>query len=120
MTADVVDQGVALLTHLERDELELPEVMSSIEAVTSSPNVQRRILEAADDRGVIDRDQDVVRIVESAPDTRDLEDKIISKDGHFECRRCGHSLSTGYWLRTGAGELGPFGSTCIQKVAAAR
>jgi hypothetical protein len=41
---------------------------------------------------------------------------VVSKEGEFTCRRCGASLSTGYFMRLEAGEHGPFGSSCIRTV----
>jgi hypothetical protein len=114
VTRDVVELGVELLAHLEHDELPLADVIDRIETVTSEPAVTREILDTAERRGVIDREDAVVR-----PRTHDFvrfERDVVAKEGEFTCRRCGASLSTGYFVRFDAGDHGPFGSSCIRKV----
>ncbi len=114
MARDVVDLGVELLAHLEHGELSLKAAMDRLELVTAEPAVQREILETAARRGVIEREGPTVR-----PTTHDylrFERDVVTKEGDFDCRRCGTGLSTGYFIDLDAGELGPFGSSCIRKV----
>lgn len=109
-----LDVGVALLAHVDDDELDLPEVMDRLETVTSNPTVQREILRVAERRGTIDRHGPY--IFPSNDATLQFERDVVSKEGKFVCRRCGAGLSTGYFMQFDAGEHGPFGSTCIKKV----
>lgn len=114
MSRDVVDLGIELLAHLEDEELSVKEAVDRIETVTTDPAITREILETAERRGVIDREGDTVR-----PTTHDFlrfQRDIVTKEGAFDCRRCGTALSTGYYIRLDAGEHGPFGSSCIRKV----
>ncbi|MEF8776434.1 MAG: DUF5830 family protein [Haloarculaceae archaeon] len=111
---DVVELGVDLLANLEYDELSLKETIDRIEAVTGDPRLIREILETAEDRGVIERDGATIR-----PATNDFlrfERDVVTKDGEFDCRRCGTGISTGYFIDFEDGEVGPFGSSCIRKV----
>jgi len=89
-------------------------VIDRLETVTSDPTVTRTILDRAELRGLIERDDGIVR-----PKSRQyvrFEQDVSTKEGEFTCRRCGSGLSTGYFIDLEAGELGPFGSSCIRKV----
>lgn len=111
---DRVELGLALLERLEHESLSLADVVDRIETVTSDPTVTRTILDEAELRGIVDREDGIVR-----PKSRQyvsFDRDVITKDGEFECRRCGCGLSTGYFIDLDAGEIGPFGSTCIRKV----
>lgn len=112
--ADPVELGVELLARLEHAELSLAEVVDRIETLTTDPAITREILDAAERRGVIQREEDVVR-PRSGTFLR-FESDVVAREGEFTCRRCGADLSTGYFMRLEAGEHGPFGSSCIRKV----
>jgi hypothetical protein len=113
--AETVELGVELLEHLEDEELSLADAMDRIEAVTTNPTLTRDILDAADDRGVIEREGATVRTRRGGSFVR-FESQVVTREGEFSCRRCGAGLSTGHFVRFEAGELGPFGSTCVRKV----
>ncbi|ELZ17227.1 hypothetical protein C477_13390 [Haloterrigena salina JCM 13891] len=111
---DRVERGLALLERLEHESLALADVVDRIEMVTSDPAVTRTILDEAELRGIIERDDGIVR-----PKSRQyvsFDQDVITKEGEFSCQRCGSGLSTGYFIDLDAGELGPFGSSCIRKV----
>ena len=114
ITDDRVELGLALLARLEHESLSLAAVIDRIETVTTDPTVTRTILDQAELRGLIERDDGIVR-----PKSRQyvsFEQDVITKEGDFTCKRCGSGLSTGYFIDLEAGELGPFGSSCIRKV----
>ena len=111
---DPVELGVQLLARLEHAELPLPEVLDRIETISTHPETTRAILEEAERRGHIDRDGDTVAPVSGR--FLSFESEVVSREGEFECRRCGASISTGYFMKLEAGEHGPFGSSCIRKV----
>ncbi len=112
--AETVEVGVALLAHLEDGTLSLAEAVDRIETVTTDPAVTREILDTAELRGVIDREEGVVRPRSGA--FVSFERDVVRREGEFTCQRCGASLSTGYFVQFDAGEHGPFGSSCIRKV----
>jgi hypothetical protein len=112
--ADTVDLGVELLANLEHEELSLADAMDRIEMVTADPALTREILDAAERRGVIERDDALVR--PTSGNYVSFESDVVSKDGEFTCERCGCGLSTGYFIQFDSDELGPFGSSCIRKV----
>ena len=111
---DRVELGVELLAKLEDPELSVAEAIDRLESITTNPRTTRQILEAAADRGVIEREGGQVRPTSDAYVR--FESEVVTKEGEFSCRRCGASLTTGYFINMDAGEHGPFGSSCIRKV----
>jgi len=112
--ADSVELGVELLSKLEHPELTVAEAVDRIETVTTHPATTRRILDAAEKRGVIEREDGVVK--PTGGGYLSFESEIVTKEGKFSCRRCGASISTGYFMKLEAGEHGAFGPECIRKV----
>ena len=110
-----IELGVDLLAHLEADELPLSAVVDRIETVTTNPTLTREILDTAELRGVIDREEGRILTRRGGTFVR-FERQVVRRDGDFSCRRCGAGLSTGHFVRFDSGELGPFGSSCIRKV----
>ena len=111
---DPVELGVQLLARLEHAELPLPAVIDRIETLTTHPETTRAILEEAEKRGHIVREGETVK--PAGGRFLSFESQVVARDGEFECRRCGASISTGYFMELEAGEHGPFGSSCIRKV----
>jgi hypothetical protein len=113
-----VELGVQLLERLEHAELSLAELVDRIETVTTHPATTRAIIEAAQKRGIIQREGDTVKPTSGRFLT--FESEVVERSGDYECKRCGKSLSVGHFIRLEAGELGPFGSSCIRKVTGRR
>ena len=111
---DPVELGVELLAHCEEPELSIAEAMDRLEAITSEPRLTREILETAEQRGIIDREE--ATIEPQGGNYVNFESQVVIKKGEFTCRRCGSGLSTGHFIKFESGELGPFGSSCIRKV----
>ncbi|MFB6133340.1 MAG: DUF5830 family protein [Halanaeroarchaeum sp.] len=111
---DPVELGVELLSKLEDQELPVASAIDRLETVTTHPRITRQILETAADRGVVERDGSTIR--PQGGDYVHFESEVVQKEGEFTCRRCGAELSTGHFIDFDAGELGPFGSTCIRTV----
>ena len=111
---DPVALGVALLAKFEDHELSVADALDRLEAVTTHPRTTRRILEAAEEQGLIERDGSTIR--PRGGDYVHFESEVVQKEGEFTCRRCGAGISTGYFIDLEAGELGPYGSSCIRKV----
>lgn len=110
-----LELGVELLAHLEREELPLPDAIDRIETVTTSPALTRDILDAAEKRGVIERENALLRVRRGGTYV-DYESQVVRREGEFDCRRCGAAIATGHFVKLDAGELGPFGSSCVRKV----
>jgi hypothetical protein len=109
-----VELALDLLAHLEREALPLSAVVDRIETVTTDPRLVRSVLDEAERRGVIERESGRIRVRRGG--VVRFERDVVVREGEFDCRRCGASLSTGHFVRLDAGELGPFGSSCIRKV----
>lgn len=109
-----IELGVALLEHLEHESLSVAEAVDRIELVTEEPAITREILDTAEARGVIDREDGMIR-PRRGTYVR-FERDVIQREGEFRCERCGAALSTGHFVQLDPGELGPFGSSCIRKV----
>lgn len=107
--------GVELIEHLEADELSLSAVIDRLETITTSPSLTREILDTAERRGLIAREDGQIRVRRGGSFVR-FERQVVTRDGEFTCRRCGAGLSTGHFISFETGELGPFGSDCIRKV----
>ncbi|ELZ82513.1 hypothetical protein C453_15548 [Haloferax elongans ATCC BAA-1513] len=112
---ELVELALELLAHLEADELSLAEVVDRIETVTTDPTLTRDILDTAEMRGIIDREGGRIRHNRGGTFVR-FESQVVQKEGEFDCRRCGASITTGHFVQFESGELGPFGSSCIRKV----
>jgi hypothetical protein len=111
---DPVELGVELLSKLEHPELTVAEAVDRIETVTTHPAITRKILDAAEKRGVIEREDGIVK--PTGGGYLSFQSEIVTKDGEFSCRRCGASVSTGYFMKLEADEHGAFGPECIRKV----
>jgi hypothetical protein len=112
---DRIELALDLLAHLEREELALSEAVDRIETVTTEPTLTRTILDEAEKRGILEREGGRLRTRRGGTFVR-FESQVVQREGEFECRRCGAGLSTGHFVQFEAGELGPFGSSCVRKV----
>ena len=112
---DRVELALDLLAALERDEVALSAAVDRIETVTTDPTLVRTILDEAELRGIVERDVDRLRLRRTGDFVR-FERQVVEREGDFDCRRCGASLSTGHFVEFESGELGPFGSSCVRKL----
>lgn len=112
---DRVELALDLLAHLERGDLSMKEVIDRLETITTDPHLTREILDEAELRGIIERDDGRIRTRRGGTFVR-FESQVVEREGEFDCRRCGASISTGHFVRFESGELGPFGSSCVRKV----
>jgi hypothetical protein len=111
---DPVEVGVELLSKLEHPELTVAEAVDRVETVTTHPATTRKILDEAEKRGVIEREDGIVK--PTGGGYVSFQSEVVTKEGDFSCRRCGASISTGHFIKLDAGEHGPFGPECIRKV----
>jgi hypothetical protein len=111
---DPVEVGVELLSKLEFESLSVADAIDRIETVTTHPRKTREILDEAERRGVIERDGGDVH--PQGGGYVSFQADVVTKEGEFSCRRCGATITTGYFVNFESGELGAFGSSCIRKV----
>jgi hypothetical protein len=114
-SAAKVELALDLLAHLEVEELSIAEAVDRIETVTTNPTLTRTVLDEAEKRGILEREDGKLRTRRGGTFVR-FESQVVTKEGDFDCRRCGCGLSTGHFIKFESGELGPFGSSCIRKV----
>ncbi|MFB6162098.1 MAG: DUF5830 family protein [Halococcoides sp.] len=114
MANDPVELGVDLLANCEDGRLSLSTAVDRLEAVTTDPALTREILDTAAMRGVIERENGVVRIRSGS--FVSLQRQVVRRDGEYACRRCGADLSMGHFVELESGELGPFGPECVRKI----
>lgn len=112
-----IELGVDLLASIAAADPTLAGIVDRIETVTTDPALTRAILDAAEKRGVLDRDGDEVRLRTRRGGVRSRP-RVVRREGTFACRRCGASLSTGHFVVLDAGDLGPFGPDCVRAVLA--
>ena len=112
--AERVELGLELLARFEDSELPVATAIDRLETITTDPRTTREILERAESAGIIEREGGTIR--PTGGTYLSFESEVITKEGEFNCRRCGASLSTGYFMNFETKELGPFGSSCIRKV----
>jgi len=114
---DPVELGVALLSRLEHAELSVADALDRIEAVTTTPDTQRAILETARERGVVERDGTTIRPARgTGAGYVSFESEVVVRHGEFTCQRCGADVGEGHFVRLDPGEVGPYGSSCIRTV----
>ena len=114
MDEERVELGVALLERLEHEQLTVAEAVDRVETVTTNPSLTREILDRAEFRGIIEREDGIVR-PQRGTYVR-FGSQVVRREGEFECARCGAGLSVGHFVKLDPGELGPFGGTCVRKV----
>ena len=112
--SQLIETGLALIDLLEHHELSLAALLDRIEILTADPALQRTIIEQACEEGLIERDGTTIR--PTSPNYLRFGADVRSKDGDFSCRRCGASLTRGYFIQLETDELGAFGSTCVRKI----
>ncbi|MFB6189364.1 MAG: DUF5830 family protein [Halapricum sp.] len=113
---ETVELGVELLSRVECEELSVASAIDRIETVTTDPRTTREILEAAEARGVVEREGSRLRRGPAGGGSVQFEREVYTAEGEFTCARCGSGLSTGYFIDLEHGDVGPFGSSCIRKV----
>lgn len=111
---DTVELGVELLAHLEHGKLPLSEAIDRVETVTTDPHLTREILDKAEMRGYIEREDGIVRT--TSGNYVSFQSQVVKREGDFTCRRCSADISTGHFIQFESEEHGPFGSSCIRKV----
>ena len=112
----VLRAGLALLDRFEDAELSLAETLDRLEAITSDPRLHRQILDEAVERELITIDRSKGNVQPLTKSFLRFQSDVITKEGSFTCRRCGHTLSKGYFVQVDGLQIGPFGSSCIRKI----
>lgn len=115
MDEATLEDALAVLEAIAPQEPSVADAVDALEAVVEESGHIRTVLDRAVAKGIIERGDRRIRPAGDAP-RRGRRGAIVTKEGDFACRRCGRSLSTGYFLRVDGAEVGPYGSTCVRKV----
>ena len=85
MSEDVIERGVELLSKFEDGAVDLATKLDRLETVTTDPHVTRTVLDTAEKRGIIERENGRLRVLSG--EYVSYESDVITKDGEFTCRR---------------------------------
>ncbi len=110
-----IDHGVAIVTALARYDPSVADVVDTLEEALDDPDDIREVFRRAEAEGVIERDGKRITLGEIRQEIP-KPGAIVTVEGEFSCRRCNRAITTGYLLRVGETEVGPYGSTCIRKI----
>lgn len=107
-----VEQALALLESVEARSLSVREAVEIIELVTSVPELVRRVLREAEDRGIVKREGGRLVVRQGTP----RRVRLASRRCEARCLRCGRRIGRCFFLGFAGSELGPFGSECIKRL----
>jgi len=107
-----VKLAIALLKNTKRKDLSVKEAVEIIELVSKKPEFVKSVLKKAEGEGLIKREKFTVYVTSRASSDEKL--KIKKAQCIADCRRCGKSITSCYYLSIFGKELGPYGSGCIR------
>jgi len=108
-----VEQALALLESVEAEHLSVREAVELIELVTAVPELVRRVLREAEERGILRREEGGRLVVKPGTPRRV---RLTQRECRAQCLRCGRRITRCFFLCFAGSELGPFGSECIRKL----
>ena len=108
MLQQKVELALRLLTLAGR-ELSLKEAMEIIRSVSRLNEVAKLVLELGKSRGLIKREGSRITIITPAEKNWRIEKRSCEST----CSRCGRRIKNCYYVVFPEGEVGPFGSECI-------
>jgi len=109
-----VERALALLRSVEAESLAVSEAVELIELVTTVPELVRRTLREAEERGIVKREGGRLIIRERAAGGSGA--RVRGRECDARCMRCGRRISRCFFLSLAGTELGPLGSECIRKL----
>ena len=110
-----LQRGLEVVAAIAPMEPSVADLVDALEGVLDGPDDIRRVLEQAEQRGMIEREEARVTTGSQAA-TGFRTGRVIKRLGEFSCRRCSRQVTTGHFLRVGETEIGPYGSTCIDRI----
>ncbi len=108
MLQQKVEVALKLLT-LAEGELSLREAMEIIKSVSRLNEVAKLVLELGESRGLIKKEVGRIKIIAPAEKSWRVERRSCESN----CSRCGRRIKNCYYVVFPEGEVGPFGSECI-------
>ena len=117
MRDEKVTLGIALLRGVKRD-ITMGEATDLLEMITAVPDTIRRILEEAEEEGIVKREGGRLVVTETSDGGQESFDypRKIKKQCTDQCKRCNRIItSCHYILLSDSAEVGPLGSECVKK-----
>jgi len=109
-----IEDALLLLTAVSEKELSVKEAIEVIELVTKNPEMIKKVLLTAEERGLIQRDGKRLFLMEGS--TGFPAPRVRRVDCESSCRRCNIRIKNCYYIMIEDRELGPYGSECVQKI----
>lgn len=108
MLQQKVEVALKLLT-LAEGEISLREAMEIIKSVSRLNEVAKLVLDLGESRGLIKRKRGRIKVITQA----EKNWRVERRNCEATCSRCGRRIKNCYYVVFPEGEVGPFGSECI-------
>ena len=110
-----VEQALMLLASIDAESISLKEAVEIVELVTAVPELVRRTIAIAEERGIIRREGSTLMVKERAG-ARGRRALVRRRKCSAQCVRCGRRISNCFFILIAGSELGPLGSECIKRL----
>ncbi len=111
-----IENALRLLVGVDADSMSVKEAVEVIEVVTRAPELIRKILEKAEAKGILKKNQRGGYTKSKPLDLLPFRPSAIRRKCDDNCARCGRRITNCYFIVLGDGELGPLGSECIKRL----
>jgi len=108
-----VEQALLLLASVDAESISVKEAVELIELVTTVPELVRRVIAVAEERGIVKREGGRLVIMERIAE-RSVQ--VRQRECIAKCSRCGRRISNCFFILIADSEFGPFGSECIKRL----
>ncbi len=109
-----IEEAILLLTTSGKRELTVKDAVGIIELVSNDPELIRKALEQAEEKGFLKRVKKTIYISEAV--VSHARPSVRRVDCTSNCKRCGTNIKNCYYIDLEDRTLGPFGSECVQKI----
>ncbi len=111
-----IKRALSLLTYIDTDSLSTKEAVEIIEVITRSPNLIKRILDKAEEMGILKKNEKGVYAKSRPLGLLIFQPSEVKRKCDDNCARCGRRITNCYFIVLEDGELGPLGSECIKRL----
>ncbi len=111
-----VEQALMLLASVSAESISVKEAVELIEVVTTVPELVRKTINMAEEKGIVRREGDRLVIREKTTGAEGWVVQVRHRKCHAQCMRCGRRISACFFINIGSDEFGPFGSECIKRL----
>jgi hypothetical protein len=111
-----VEQALMLLASVNAESISVKEAVEIVELVTAVPELVRKTIAIAEEKGIVKREGGRLVIREKIIGTKGHGVQVKRRECNAQCMRCGRRISTCFFLIVAESEFGPFGSECIKRL----